>query len=165
MSDTHLSKNIAQVYCGPANRKELSESIETAEAVIPSGTCRVSSNKLYLTKNSDASFAGIVHNEDDHDLATAYGVSAAGAVVRCHIYPRGSGQLVWAWYEAQSPAANLVFGDQMALGASDSMTIKFAYANAAQATDSTINIVGNCQSLAITGSVSNNQLYKLRLGI
>ena len=132
-----------------------------AEAVVPGGTCRVSSSQLYLTKASDKKFAGIVNCMAGHDLDTAY----TAATDRAQFFPAGSGQVVWAIADYASPAPSLVRGDLMHLSTNDSKLLMFAYSNATDTSDTHIDFAGRCESNAVTGSKTETKLIKLRLGL
>jgi hypothetical protein len=155
--DTFDGKNIYNVYIGPQGYRFVLGPYLTGEAGIYAGyVVRRASNLLYLCKSGEAQF-GIMDGELGSDLDTAYDSGDEGEV-----FPIGSKQMVHAWYVAQSPAVDLESMNKMVLSATDGMVKKWAYTDAAEATDSLSELVGlYCGDKATTGSTTNNQIIEI----
>ena len=168
MSDTFASRNIGDVYAGEAPKITSRHLIAIGEAgIYPSYAVRVHTDKLlYLAKQSDKKFAGIVKCMQGHDLDTAYTYSATlKATDKVEIFGVQDDVDVWVWYVAQCPIAPIVFGDILTLSSTDGMFMLFEYANGTDYTEVPA-LGGYCKFVEDynAGSTTNNQLVKAHLG-
>ena len=168
MSDTFESRNIGDVYAGEAKKNTARQLFAIGEAgIYPAYAVRVTTtHTLVLAKDSDKHFAGIAMCMPGHDLDTVYTYSATlNSTEKISIYGVQDDMDVWVFYVAQSPAADIVFGDILVLSATDGMFMLFAYANGTDITD-VPSISGYVKVVDehVAGCTTANQLVKVHLG-
>lgn len=161
MSDTFVSKLVADVYAGPANVNVVkSQLYGVGEAgIYPGYFVRVASdNKIYLAKESDKKISGVAALMPGHELDAVYATTDY-----VEIYPCGSGMVVWVYLLGASPLTPVLPGDKAVISTTDGIATLFAYADGTDYDDSHLNSVGVWEEYSAGGTTSVNKLVRLRL--
>ena len=145
--DTFESRGIGSVYAGPAGKiVNKSGTVRVGEAgIAPSYAIRITNGVAYLAKASDKKFSGIAcPAESSHGLDTAFTYSATASLCdKIEYFAAGSGEEVWAWLLAQSPATALSEETILCLSATDGFLDAWTYTDGNDLTDSNIIQVGH----------------------
>jgi hypothetical protein len=159
-SDTFATRLIADIYAGPSGVDVVKSKLYGVgeSGIYPGYAVRVSTDdKVYLAKESDKKFSGVVALMPGQEIDTAYTTSQF-----VEIYPAGSGMVVWMYKLYASPLAPVLPGDKAVLSTTDGMVTIFTYADGTDYDDSYLNSVGVFEEYN-AGHLTENKLIKVRL--
>ena len=159
MSDTFLSKLVFNPFAGGNPRTELGKISDSN--IKPGFAIRVSAGLIYLTKNSDKVFSGV--------MALKSGMAVDAVFTANDIaeyYPAGAGAIVWMYLLHVSAAVPVYKGQIMILSTTDGFIMQFLnyYSSDVDITDSIANAVGRIWD-ETAGHVTAEKLVKVILSV